>query len=142
MEFNTHAASNASNMILFERIKTGNPLLDTLVLTFLLSSVTNILKWLNINVLYNINLKTIFNYEKLYHYFSNKNVVEYEGKISCSTNMYDNHLHQSAAFSDRFKALWDHIINTVIEEIWDEFDDDGNGTLDVNETHLFVKTTL
>ena len=36
----------------------------------------------------------------------------------------------------------DHIINTVIEEIWDEFDDDGNGTLDVNETHLFVKTTL
>jgi Ca2+-binding EF-hand superfamily protein len=36
----------------------------------------------------------------------------------------------------------DHIINTVIEEIWDEFDDDGNGTLDVSETHLFVKTTL
>jgi Ca2+-binding EF-hand superfamily protein len=36
----------------------------------------------------------------------------------------------------------DHIINTVIEEIWDEFDDDGNGTLDVDETHLFVKTTL
>lgn len=36
----------------------------------------------------------------------------------------------------------DHIINTVIEEIWDEFDDDGNGTLDVDETHLFVKSTL
>ena len=113
MEFNTRAASNASNMILFERIKTGNPLLDTLVLTFLLSIVTSILKWINNNVLENINLKTLFNYEKLYHYFSKKNVVEYEGKISCSTNMYDNHLHQSATFSDRFKALWDHIIKTV-----------------------------
>ena len=113
MEFNTHAASNASNMILFERIKTGNPLLDTLVLTFLLSIVTSILKWINNNVLDNISFKSIFNYEKLYHYFSKKNVVEYEGKISCSTNMYDNHLHQSAAFSDRFKALWDHIIKTV-----------------------------
>lgn len=36
----------------------------------------------------------------------------------------------------------DHIINTVIEDIWDEFDDDGNGTLDLEETKAFVKTTL
>jgi hypothetical protein len=113
MEINTQATSNAANMILFDRIKTGNPLLDTLVLTLLLSTVTGFLKWLNINVLETINLKTLFNYEKLCHYFSKKNVVEYEGKISCSTSMYDNQLHQSAAFSDRFRALWDHIINTV-----------------------------
>lgn len=24
-----------------------------------------------------------------------------------------------------------HIIDTVVEEIWAEFDDDGNGTLDI-----------
>jgi Ca2+-binding EF-hand superfamily protein len=36
----------------------------------------------------------------------------------------------------------DHIIDTVIEKIWDEFDDDGYGTLDVDETHLFVKSML
>ena len=36
----------------------------------------------------------------------------------------------------------DHIINKVIEELWDEFDDDGNGTLDYDETKEFVKTTL
>lgn len=36
----------------------------------------------------------------------------------------------------------DHIINTVIEDIWDEFDDDGNGTLDLDETKEFVKCTL
>ena len=36
----------------------------------------------------------------------------------------------------------DHIINAVIENIWDEFDDDGNGTLDLEETKEFVKTTL
>lgn len=36
----------------------------------------------------------------------------------------------------------DHIINKVIEELWDEFDDDGNGTLDIDETKAFVKTTL
>lgn len=36
----------------------------------------------------------------------------------------------------------DHIINTVIEEIWDEFDEDRGGTLDVDETHNFVRSTL
>ena len=36
----------------------------------------------------------------------------------------------------------DHIINTVIEDIWDEFDDDGNGTLDLEETKAFVRSTL
>lgn len=36
----------------------------------------------------------------------------------------------------------DHIINKVIVELWDEFDDDGNGTLDYDETKDFVKTTL
>ena len=70
MEINTQATSNAANMILFDRIKTGNPLLDTLVLTLLLSTVTGILKWLNVNVLESINLKTLFNYDKLCHYFS------------------------------------------------------------------------
>ena len=36
----------------------------------------------------------------------------------------------------------DHTINTVIEDIWDEFDDDGNGTLDLEETKASIKTTL
>ena len=35
-----------------------------------------------------------------------------------------------------------HIINTVIENIWDEFYNDGNGTLDLEETKAFVQTTL
>lgn len=113
MEINTQATSNASNMILFERIKTGNPIIDTLVLTFLLSSVSVLLKWLNNNVLEDLNVKKIFNYEFIYHYFTKKNVVEYEGKISCNTNEYDHQIHQTTSFSDRFKALWHHIIENV-----------------------------
>lgn len=35
-----------------------------------------------------------------------------------------------------------HIKNTVIEDIWDEFVEDGNGTLDLEETNAFVKTKL
>ena len=51
MELNTLATTNAANNIIFERIKTGNPILDTLVLTFLLSIVTGFLKWINNHVL-------------------------------------------------------------------------------------------
>lgn len=113
MEINTQAATNASNMIIFERIKTGNPIIDTLVLTILLSCVSCLLKWFNNNVIDYIDFKKIFNYEMICHYFSKKNAVEYEGKISCSTNMYDNQIHQTTSFSDRFKALWEHIIDTI-----------------------------
>ena len=35
-----------------------------------------------------------------------------------------------------------HILNTVIEDIWDEFDSDGNGTLELEETKASIKTTL
>ena len=31
------------------------------------------------------------------------------------------------------------IISNCVEDIWDEFDDDGNGYLDKNETLAFVK---
>ena len=49
-----------------------------------------------------------------------------------------NHLHSMNEQKEVYEDV-DHIINTVIEEIWDEFDDDGNGTLDVDETHAFVR---
>ena len=36
----------------------------------------------------------------------------------------------------------DHIIDTCIQEIWNEFDEDGNGDLDYDETTAFIKHTL
>lgn len=52
---------------------------------------------------------------------------------------------QQHSFEPEQKEVYedvDHIINTVIEEIWDEFDEDRGGTLDVDETHNFVRSTL
>ena len=34
------------------------------------------------------------------------------------------------------------ILEQVIDEIWDEFDEDRGGTLDMDETRRFVRTTL
>ena len=40
-------------------------------------------------------------------------MIEYEGKISSKTCIYDSTLQQTACFSNNFKALWKHIMDTV-----------------------------
>jgi ATP-dependent 26S proteasome regulatory subunit len=113
MEINTGATRSATNMILLDNIQTGNRIVDTLLLTLLLTSINYLFKWINNNVLDSIEVSKIFNYEYIIHYFTKKNVVEYEGKISCNTNHYDHQIHQTTSFSDCFKALWNHIIENV-----------------------------
>jgi ATP-dependent 26S proteasome regulatory subunit len=113
MEINTGATRSATNMILLDNIQTGNRIVDTLLLTLLLTSINYLFKWINNNVLDSVEVSKIFNYEYIIHYFTKKNVVEYEGKISCNTNHYDHQIHQTTSFSDCFKALWNHIIENV-----------------------------
>ena len=115
MEINTGATRSATNMVLLDNIQTGNRIVDTLILTILLSSMNYFFKWLNNNVLDGLEISKVFNYEYIIHYFTKKNVVEYEGKISCNTNYYDNQIHQTTSFSDCFKAIWLHIIENVKE---------------------------
>jgi len=115
MEINTEATRSATNMVLLNSIQTGNRIVDTIILTILLSSMNYFFKWLNNNVLDNLEISKILNYEYIIHYFTKKNVVEYEGKISCNTNYYDNQIHQTTSFSDCFKAIWFHIIENVKE---------------------------
>ena len=115
MEISTGATRSATNMILLDKIQTGNRIVDTLILTILLSSMNYFFKWLNNNVLDGLEINKFLNYEYIIHYFTKKNVVEYEGKISCSTNYYDNQIHQTTSFSDCFKAIWFHIIEHVKE---------------------------
>ena len=115
MEINTGSTRGATNMILLDNIQTGNRVIDTLILTLLLSSMNYFFKWLNNNVLDGLEISKVFNYEYIIHYFTKKNVVEYEGKISCCTGYYDNQIHQTTSFSDCFKAIWFHIIEHIKE---------------------------
>ena len=115
MEINTEATRSATNMVLLNSIQTGNRIVDTLILTLLLSTMNYFFKWLNNNLMENLEISKILNYEYIIHYFTKKNIVEYEGKISCNTNYYDNQIHQTTSFSDCFKAIWLHIIKNVKE---------------------------
>jgi ATP-dependent 26S proteasome regulatory subunit len=96
-----------------EYFKTGNQIIDTILFTFMLSILNHFTFYIRNHILENIEFNKILNWKLLLHYFKKKNVVEYEGKISCNTSVFDNQLHQSASFSDRFKALWEYIIDNI-----------------------------
>ena len=103
-------SSNILNMIIFDKFKSGVPIIDAFVTTIVLTISTYLLQFIN-KTLYDLieNIKTI-NFEQVFY---KKNIVEYEGKIGLSTTYYDNNLNQTNTFSDRFKALWLHIIQNV-----------------------------
>ena len=101
---------NILNMIIFNKLKTGDPILDAIIATIMVSSITYL-----IQLFYNILIKQS---DKLHNYniidlFYKKHIVEYEGKISLNTNIYDCQLYQSSTFTDCFKALWKHIIDNI-----------------------------
>jgi ATP-dependent 26S proteasome regulatory subunit len=105
-------SGNVFNMILFDKLKTGNPILDAILTTIILSSITFFFQYLN-NYLFDF-IEYVENMDFDYkNWFKIKNIVEYEGKISLSTNYYDSKLNQTNSFSDRFKALWFYIIENV-----------------------------
>ena len=105
-------STNIFNMILFDKIKTNDPFIDAITTTLVLTGITYFFQIVNQNMI-NINIKNLLMNILHFNYFYTKNSIEYEGKISLSTNYYDTKLRVSSAFTDRFKALWEHIITTI-----------------------------
>ena len=104
-------SGNIFNMVIFDKFKTGDPITDTMITTVCLMCISFFFQFINENIIEHINIKKIFSYNL--NLFYTKNIVEYEGKISSSTNFYDSKINRTSAFSDRFKALWYHIIDNI-----------------------------
>jgi hypothetical protein len=101
--------------IIFDNFKTGNQIIDTFITTIILSFITYLIQLMNNNFYFFIfSIKTI-NYDYFKSYLYKKYIVEYDGKIGLTTTYYDNNLNQTNSFSDRFKALWFHIIENISE---------------------------
>ena len=101
--------------MLFDNFKTGNKIVDAFITTILVSFITYLIQLMNNNFYFFIfSIKTV-DYEYFKSCFYNKNIVEYDGKIGLTTTYYDNNLNQTNSFSDRFKALWFHIIENISE---------------------------
>jgi chaperone BCS1 len=103
---------NVFNMILFDKLKTGDPILDGILTTVILTGITFLFQYINNYLLDFIDFLKSINPDYS-GWFKTKYTVEYDGKIALTTNFYDSRLNQSNSFSDRFKSLWLYIIQNV-----------------------------
>ena len=105
-------SGNILNMIIFDKFKTGTPVIDAFMTTMLLTGVTYLYQYINTYFFKLTDAIKNMNYEYK-SWFYKKNIVEYEGKIALATTYYDGCLNQTNTFSDRFKALWSFIIKNI-----------------------------
>ena len=103
---------NIFNMILFDKFKTGDPVIDTIIFTVALTFFTTIIHYLNENINVNNIIYSIYNME-LNDLFCKKHTIEYEGFLLTTTGLYHDNLNQLGKFSESYRALWAHIMQNV-----------------------------
>jgi len=103
---------DAIKMTLFNTFKTGDAAIDSFITALLIALISYI-----VNYFHQENNKNN-NFFKLFKQFLSfvcykKNVIIIEGKKCSSTCSYAYSCVISSAYSDRFKAIWNHIENTI-----------------------------
>jgi hypothetical protein len=102
-----------SSIMLLDKLKSkDSSILNMIFFTIMLSIANYFTKQLSY-AMEDMDLKSFLNYELLLHTFRKKNSIEFEGKITCGTLFYSGELNQTCVFSERFKAIWEHIIATT-----------------------------
>ena len=100
---------------MLNRINSDNTLigiLSTVVGFILFSFMTNKMKMMSFDISY-INWKQMTDWNHIVKYFSKKNNVEYEGKLTSRMDRFENRVYQSTCFSNNFSALWKYIIDSA-----------------------------
>ena len=101
---------NTIKMMIFDRIKTNNPIIDTLLTTLVISIIGSVFAYVNTNFRYD----DIHTAEFLYyitHCFRVPNKIKICGK-NCTNQSYGE-LNICAAYSDGFNAILDYIIKNI-----------------------------
>jgi hypothetical protein len=98
-------------MSMFNYLKINNPVIDAILSTFVLSFIGYILNLISEG---NLSNRHFFDIEKIKGYIYKKNIIILEGKTSSATSVYNPISNISTAYSDRFKALWFHIIENIV----------------------------
>lgn len=81
-----------------------------------------------------------------YYLYFVKNILIIEGKKCCSVSEYGGRLNSSSIFSDRFKAVWNEIVNNTnknstikeIKEYYMSFDEDNSDLYIVSQKNKFI----
>ena len=96
------------NMIIFDKIKIGNPIIDMIVTSIFLSLITILLKKLN-NYYLTLKLDMI----NVADIFYKKKIITFQGTICTGNSIYDGSMSRTNSFSDSFKALLYFIIQSI-----------------------------
>jgi ATP-dependent 26S proteasome regulatory subunit len=98
-------------MTIFNTFKTGDVAVDSFISAIIIALISYIVNYFHQE---NIN-NSLFKFFKQIFYFGfyKKNVIILEGKKCSATCGYDYTCVISAAYSDKFKAIWNHIENTI-----------------------------
>ena len=119
---------NVAKMSLFTYFKTGNPVYDTIISTLFITLFTVVLNYANEN-----KNKFYIKFEDIICLFFKKNVILIEGKRCFTSSVYVETSYQTSIYSDRFKALWEYIINNI----------NNNPTIyQIKETHTNFQSSI
>jgi len=101
----------ATPLLILDKTKSrggDNSILNMIFFTIMIALSNYITKQLSY-MIDDIDWKT-----NLEYYMTTKtNSIEFEGKITCGTGFYCGELKQTSVFSERFKAIWEHIVSTT-----------------------------
>lgn len=146
-----HLFEDAFKHSMISRFKTNNLFLDTVISTFLLSVIGILINWLHSSA---SSKRTGSLTDTIRSSCFRKHVLTIEGKRTTSSTVYNRNPVISLVFSNRFKAIWHYLLETMetnpsiyeIKEICsittsgletdykrrqsDDDDHDGNGTSD------------
>ena len=109
-----NAFVDSTKMKIFGYIKTGDPIIDTILSTFLIGIFSYFMKYIY-DIILGFSFSQIFNREALISIFYRKSSVELEGRKSHVISIYNSSPVVASAFSDRFKAVWVYIMENIAE---------------------------
>lgn len=96
-------------MTLFNYFKTGNPAFDAIFSTITIS----VFGYLITYVYETPFLSNIMSFDDIKYLFYKKNSIIIEGRRSSITSCYSYTQSISSSYSNRFKAIWNHVINNI-----------------------------
>jgi hypothetical protein len=104
-------SSHVTRMIMFNTIRTDDPIIDAFLTTLVLGFFSWFISWIYDNGI-DLYIRN-FSLDDIKAYFWKKNSIIIEGKRSSTVSAYNSSLCVCSAYSDRFKALWNYIINNI-----------------------------
>ena len=129
----------------FGTIKTGNSIIDTIISTLLICISSYIIKY-SYDIFLTISINQIINKDIYISLFYKKVSIELEGERSHVINYYRSSSIISSVFSDRFKAIWNYIMeglnnNPSVYAIKEQYCNDSESNLNmyiVSQSQKFV----